>query len=205
MRTLLKNVYTYDELDEAAKQKARDWWAQHVFEDSCDWEFVYEHAVQMGNLLGINIDTRAGTRHEPCIWFSGFSSQGDGALFEGTYRYKKGAVKAIKAECNDAELIRIAQALQDVQRKHFYKLHATCSPRGHYSHSGCMDVDVYHYEDQYRDIGDAEDEIRQLMRDFADWIYANLEAAYTYQTSDEVVEDAIRANGYEFDEDGGVA
>ena len=64
---------------------------------------------------------------------------------------------------------------------------------------------MYHYEDQYRDIGDAEDEIRQLMRDFADWIYENLSNEYDYQTSDEVVEDAIRANGYEFDEDGGVA
>ena len=125
------------------------------------------------------------------------------ACFEGTYHYKPGALKAIKAEApQDEELQRIARELQAVQARHFYKLTASMSHSGHYSHSGCMDVSVEHSEDPYRDIGDAEDDIRQLMRDFADWIYAQLEKEYNYQTSDEVVEEAILANEYTFDEDG---
>ena len=73
---------------------------------------------------------------------------------------------------------------------------------GRYSHSGCMDASVWHYDDQHRDIGDAEDDIAQLMRDFADWIYDQLEKEYEYQCSDNVVEESIIANEYEFDEDG---
>lgn len=40
------------------------------------------------------------------------------------------------------------------------------------------------------------------MRDFADWIYERLSDEYDYQTSDSAVEETIRANEYEFDEDG---
>lgn len=209
MRRECKMVYTYDELDDIAKEKARAWYSELVFNDSTDWEYAFEEADLMASLMGIEIDRRSGGRtfsrrspEEPCIWFSGFSSQGDGACFEGTYRYKKGAVAAIKAETNDVELIRIAKDLQAVQRKHFYKLRATCKHTGHYSHSGCMSVDVEHSEDQYRDLGDAEDDVRQLMRDFADWIYECLEAEYDYQTSDENVEETIVANAYEFYQSG---
>ena len=125
------------------------------------------------------------------------------AYFEGTYRYAKGATKKIREYApQDKELHRIADELQSVQRKHFYHLIASMNHRWHYCHSGCMSVEVEHNEDRYRDIGDAEDEITQLMRDFAYWIYAALESEYDYQTSDEAVEEAIRANEYEFDENG---
>ena len=208
MRRECKMVYTYDELDDAAKQKAREWWTQYVFEDSCDWEFVYEDAVRMAELMGIEISSSpvrlvgGGSRQKPDIWFSGFSSQGDGACFEGSYRYKKGAVDALKSECNDEDLIRIAYGLQEVQRKHFYKLYATCTHRGHYNHSGCMDVEVEHCDDQYRDIGEAEEEIRDLLRDFANWIYDQLEREYDYQCSDDCVAENIVANEHEFYENG---
>ena len=208
MRKECKMVYTYDELDDRGKEKAREWFSALVFNDSCDWEFVYEYAERMASIIGITIDDRpyktigGATRHKPCIWFSGFSSQGDGACFEGSYRYKKGAVKAIKAECNDEELIRIATAPQTGQRRNFYRLDATCKPTGHYSHSGCMSVDVEDSENQYRDLGDAEEEIRQLMRDFADWIYERLSDEYDYQTSDEAVEESILSNEYEFYQSG---
>ena len=144
-----------------------------------------------------------GTGSEPRIFFSGFSSQGDGACFEGRYRYKKGALAKIHAEApKDVELQRIAKGLQDVQRRHFYRLEALCEHRGHYCHSGCMAVEVRHEEDRYRDIGDAEDDVTQLLRDFADWIYKQLEAEHDYRTSDEQVIEAIEAIPYEFYENG---
>ena len=65
-----------------------------------------------------------------------------------------------------------------------------------------MHVSVEHLDDPYRDVGEAEDEVQTLLRDFADWIYARLEEEYEYRTSDEQVEESIRANEYEFDEDG---
>ena len=211
MRVVETNVFQYDELDDSAKEKAREWYSRHVFEDSCDWEFVYEDAVRVAEILGIEIEPRyvplmnGMSRKTHTIYFSGFSSQGDGACFEGTYRYAKGATKKIRQYApQDKELHRIADELQAVQRKHFYHLIASMNHTGHYCHSGCMSVEVEHNEDRYRDIGDAEEEITQLMRDFADWIYRQLVSEYDYQTSDDAVEEAIRANEYEFDEEGGL-
>lgn len=209
MRTIETTVYQYDELSDRAKEKAREWYSQFVFNDSCDWDCIYEDAANVAEILGIDLRQKRVTlmngqhRYDPCIYFSGFSSQGDGACFEGNYVYAKGAAKKIREYApQDAELHRIADALQEVQRRHFYRLVAGMAHRGHYHHSGCMDVSVEDSEDRWRDIGDAEDDIRQLMRDFADWIYSQLEKEYEYQTSDEAVEEAIRANEYEFDEDG---
>jgi hypothetical protein len=82
-----------------------------------------------------------GTRYDPCIYFSGFSSQGDGACFEGTYRYKKGSVKAIKAHApQDKELHRIAKGLQEAQRPTRYSITANIKHRGRYYHPGCMEI-----------------------------------------------------------------
>lgn len=209
--TTTQTLYNYDELSDEAKEKARAWYSDGD-DFQFDAEFVYNDASTIGKLMGIDLDTKpvklmgGGTRYDPCIWYSGFWNQGDGACFEGTYRYQKGAVKAVGAHTgnSDPELIRIAQGLQDVQKRHFYKLRARTSHRGPYYHSGYMAVEVCHYDDQYRDIGDAEDEITQLLRDFADWIYEQLEAAYEYRMEDEVIEEGIRANEYEFDENGNI-
>ena len=43
------------------------------------------------------------------------------------------------------------------------------------------------------------------MRDFAQWIYDGLEAEYEYRQSDEVIDEAMIANEYEFTEDGELA
>lgn len=202
MRIIVTKVYQFAELDAAAKEKARNWYRQYVFSDSCDWDYIYDDAAECAHILGIDIARRRGT-NEPCIYFSGFSSQGDGACFEGSYAYKKGAAKAIRQYApEDCELHRIADELQAVQKRNFWRLQASMTHRGHYSHSGCMDVDVEDSTERYRDLGDAEEEVRDLMRAFANWIYSQLRAEYEYQSSDEAVEEAITANEYEFTEDG---
>lgn len=209
MRTKEIPVYTYAELSDTAKEQVCSWLSQGI-----DYDFVYEDAAAIADLLGIDIrQTRktlmgGGHRYDPTIYWSGFCSQGDGACFEGTYKYKKGSVKAVKGYCGDKEVHRIAESLAEIQKRYSYKLTARMG-RGHdsnfYSHSGTMSVDVSHYDDEYRDLGSAEDEITQLMRDFADWIYKRLEEEYEYQTSDEVIAETCEANGYEFYEDGSIA
>ena len=53
----------------------------------------------------------------PCIWFSGFWSQGDGASWEGDYAYRKSATADLRAYApQDRTLHRIADALRAVQR-----------------------------------------------------------------------------------------
>lgn len=210
MRTIETKLYQFDELSEDAKEKAREWFRGLLFSDSNDWEHVYADADECAAILGIDIARRnsrnmgGGINSSPEIMFSGFWSQGDGACFEGTYRYKKGAAKAIRQHApQDTELHRIADGLQKVQARNFYKLTASMAHSGHYMHSGCMSVSVEHADDTWRTVSD-EDDIRQLMRDFADWIYSQLHREYDYQTSDEVVDENIRANEYEFTEDGEV-
>lgn len=197
--TIKKDVYTFNELDYAAKQHAIQELSQEVYYDSC-----YEDFVRMGEILGIEIDTHqvrlmnGKTRQDPSIWWSGFYSQGDGLSFDGTYRYARGAVKAMKAETNDAELIRIAQELQAVQRKHFYRLEAGIKSDGH----NWTKVSVEDREDNWRDIRDAESEITELMRDFASWMYRSLKDEYEYQTSEEAIVEMCKANEWEFDKNG---
>lgn len=215
-RTIETPVYKFDQLSDEAKAKALeknyDWNTDHEWWDSC-----YDDAVMMAAVMGIDIACRRGSSR-PAIFFSGFSSQGDGACFEGHYSYKKGALKALKSEAparykdpqskqwvtieSNAELHRICRGLQDVQRGYFYKLEADVKQRGHYQHSGCTHIEVSHAEDLSRDIGDAEDDIKQLLRDFMDWIYQRLEKEHDYLTSDEQIKESLIANEVEFDEEG---
>lgn len=229
MRQAISDVFQFSELDEQAKERARDRYREGQLDYEW-WDSIYDDAINMADLLGITIDRRhsmylvKGAKRqssEPKIWFSGFCSQGAGACWEGSYKYRKGALKALQSEApvsyqyglpdgtmtttesdSNRELHRIAKALQEVQRKHFYKLVATSTQSGGYSHSGCMSVEVEHDDDRYRDIGDAEGEITTLLRDFADWIYNRLEEEYDWLRSDEQVDESIAANGYEFTESG---
>lgn len=199
-------VYQFDELSDKAKEKVREWYRTGQLD--CDWwDSVYENADTIASTIGIDIDRE--DKNTPAIYFSGFWSQGDGACFEGSYRYKKGWRKELQAYApkneHNTEIWRIAEALQAVQARQFYKLEATCRQRGHYQHSGCMSVEVAHADCMYRDIGDVEDEITTLLRDFADWIYAQLETENDWLTADEQVDEAIRANEYEFLENGSLA
>ena len=206
--TVEHTLYRFDELSDRAKETARDWWRELEATDF-DTEFVTEDAQRMGAILGIEFDTRpvklmgGGTRYDATVYWSGFSSQGDGACFEGRYRYAKGAAKAIRKEApKDTRLHAIVDALHGAQRSAFYRLEAICKHSGHYYHSGCMSVDVFDREDNCRDIGEADETVRQALRDFADWIYRQLETEYEWRMADEQVNDAITCNEYTFDENG---
>jgi len=193
MREITTKVYTFDELSDDAKEKAREWFRQDVFTDSNDWEFVYEDAKEIASMFGLDIQK---------IYFTGFASQGDGACFEGEYSFRPGGLKAVKDHApQDTELHNIIEALQDIQRRNFYQLAATTTHSGHYYHSGYMTVDIERKDGKDWSDG-ARDEIKDQLRNFADWIYYQLEAEYDYQMSDEAVDENIRINEYEFTEKG---
>lgn len=201
--TVTTTVYQFDELSEKAKQVA----IARYREGNLDydwWDSVYEQCETAGQLLGIELDRK--TKHTPAIYFSGFCSQGDGACFEGSYRYRKGWRAALLHEFGPGEflndMLSVGQALQAAQAAQFYQLVATTKQRGHYNHSGCMAIDVSHAESRYRDIGDAEDGIQDALRKFADAIYTALEKEHDYLQSDEQIIEAIRSNDYEFTESG---
>lgn len=203
-RTVTTDVYQYDELSEAAQAKARDWYRQG--DNDIDLDHVIDDAVRMAGILGITVDTHTvrlmggGTRQEPSVYYQLFS-QGAGASFGGRYAYRKGALKAIKREApQDTELHRIAADLQDIQNRHFYRVSAVFAPRGNSLHEHSVMFDVFIGDD---DANEATSEvIADTLRDFMRWIHRNLEREYEYQNEDEVVAENIRANEYEFTEDG---
>lgn len=206
--TVTTTVYKFDELSDEAKEKARNWWREGGL-DYDWWDSVYDDCDTIFKIIGITSDKMTkrmdGTirRSGPCIWFSGFSSQGDGACFEGSYSYAKGAGKAIRKHApEDTELHRIVDELQDLQSRHFYKLSATVNHSGHYYHKHCTEIEVYKDGDDYNVPADLHEGVSDLLRDLMRWIYRQLEEEYEYLNSDESVDETIRANEYEFTENG---
>ena len=197
-------IYQFSELSDDAKERARDWYRSVFYFDPSP---LIDCIADIADMFGLDIRQtypKPG-RHDytPTVYYSGFYSQGDGACFEGVYRYKKGALAAVKKEYpQDTELHRIVKGLQDVQAKHFYQLRAKTGQRGHYSHSGCMWVEAEHLSAPYLDIDYAEGELRQLLRDFADWIYKALQGEYEGEQENDYVDENIVTNEYTFTEDG---
>jgi hypothetical protein len=208
-RIVETTVYQVGELSDRAKDKARAWYREAGPYD--DWhECVFDDFETICAILGVRLKTRSvglyggGTRQKPCIWFSGFSSQGDGASFEGALGFAKGAPKAIRAHApEDSELHHIADALQAIQRRNFYQLRADISQRWRYCHEYSMSITVERDSPNNQAMtADAEDTVTELLRDLARWLYRQLEREYDYQTSDEVTDEAILANEYTFTGDG---
>jgi len=202
-------VYTFEELDDHARERARDWYRQASAQD--DWhEFVFDDFERICELLGVVLAARpvrlhgGGTRQKPCIWFSGFASQGDGACFEGSYSYRKGAARAIRAYApRDKRLAAITDQLQQIQRKNLYALEARVTHRGRYYHEHSMEISVERSSDRDQPrTADAEDGVSEALQDLARWLYRQLEQEYDYQMSNEVVDEGIIANGYTFTEAG---
>ena len=146
MRIVETPVYDFTELSDRAKDKARNWFrkrstmtgGQRLRRLPADLPDPWRHARH-------NHRPPDGqrTRQKPCIWFSGFWSQGDGACFEGRYAYAPRAPLRIRDYApRDTELHRIADALQALQKPNFYQLTASFRKTGQYSHAYAMTFDV---------------------------------------------------------------
>jgi hypothetical protein len=226
LKTETTTVYQFDALSDSAKENARNWYRAGAAENFNDWsaDNAIEDFARIADLFGLDIRTRAvrlmnnSTRQKPDVYYSGFSSQGDGASFTGYYHYKRGSARAIASECpsewtdretgerrtdkSNAELNRIVSELADLQRKYFYQLQALITRHSsHYVHEMTMDIVVERADEKAIADNDV-DAVRECLRDFARWMYRSLEREYDYQLSDECVDDNIRANEYEFDENG---
>ena len=187
-------TFTFDQLCEKAKESVRILWSADV-----NYEFCYEDFISVGEILGIGIKTRVTRRREPCIYRSGFYHQGSGLAYDAHYSYAKGALRRIRHEYpKDTELIRIAEDLQTAQRPHFYHLTADVESVRDTS----IRVSVDHSEDMYRDLGDAEAQIKEALENFASWMYDKLREAYEWEASDEAISESCSINGYVFNRKG---
>lgn len=185
MKTITQNVYTFDELSEEARKKVlenlRDMNVDFVGWDECVLEDMKEQLEKAGFM-------------EPKIFYSGFSSQGDGACFDVSYI----DVDLIIANSGVPEFAQLKGKLVGGIKKNSYA--------NHYSHAGTRYVEL-----DYDDSDEEQDEelltrlteyVEQRRVEYCYDIYNALGKEYDYQTSDEAVIEAIRINEYLFYGDG---
>ena len=208
-RIVETTVYTIDELSDAAKENARIWYRQQGLHD--DWyDFVYEDFETICRILGITLATTpvrlygGGTRDKPQLYFTGFWSQADGASFYGHYSHASGAAKGVRAHApKDTELHRIADILQDIQRRNFWQVHASIRHQGRYCHEYSMAIEVERDSPTWQPPTDGvEETVIEALRDLARWLYRQLRSEYEHQTSDEAVDEIVSINEWSFKADG---
>ena len=195
MKTVELTLYSFAELSDKAKKKAHDTYLQDGGDFEHIAEFIVEDAKECAECMGIEIEH---------VYYSGFSSQGDGACFVGSYAYKPGALKAIREHApQDERLHRIAAGLQDVQKRAFYALRANVKHSGHYMHENCTNIDVKDTRTRWEDASEENEEsVSEYLRDFMKWIYRQLEAAYYESCKIEMFADACESNEWTFEESG---
>ena len=116
-RIITSTVYTLNELSATAQEKARDWYRQH-HADSNWYENVYEDFRAVCDIFGIDLRQRVFRlsngrfMEEPCIWFSGFCSQGDGACFEGLWHWQP----ATPRKSGNMPLRTVSSTIEDTLR-----------------------------------------------------------------------------------------
>ena len=202
MRTIEIKVFKYEELDEEAKERARDWYREGLLMDTWWHEAVIEDFLAIAKILGIDTDVKQ-------VEFTGFWNQGDGASYTGHYTYRPEAVEEIKSYApQDEELHRIAEELEKHQRVQ-QEGELLCANltrfSHHYSHPFTVTYDVYLRDEEGEESNasaDTEEGVKKALVDLANWLYRQLEKEWEYRNSDEAVEEAIIANEYEFTEDG---
>ena len=196
MRVVETKVYTFEELSATAKEVAIE---NHRDVNTYDgwWDPIFEGIREEGLAAGFDITD---------IYFSGFWSQGDGAMFE----YET---------INDTLFNKFVDQLDlSPLRKEWLRSQTFAQGRGdhsgHYYHENCcshvIDFEsnfgwasainvanwIEGFVDQYEEFVIAE--YKTLCRE----LYSDLESDHELLTSDEQVADTIIMNDWEFDEDG---
>ncbi len=200
-------LYTYEELSEKGKERARQWWLE--CRDASDYDSVIEDFAEIVKLMGFDLMTHTvrtygGTeRQEPNIWWSLAYVQGDFAGFEARYRFNKGGLAALKSYApKDGTLHAIADSLQEMQKRNFWQISAVIrfSDRRGYGIAEVLKDGCYMYGSDAE--ADAEAVILEACKDLSRWLYSKLREEDEHLTSEEAVADAMEANGYTFREDG---
>ena len=112
--------------------------------------------------------------------------------------------KGIRAHApQDTELHRIADTLQEAQRRNFFQLHTTIRQRGNYCHEYGMAIEVERDTPTWQPPTDgAEDVVTEALPNLACWLYRQLRSEYEHQTSDAVVDEVISGSDWAFTADG---
>lgn len=202
MTTKTINLFTFNELSDSAKEKARAWWRSCNDGDTFWSECVIDDAKEQGRNMGLDINK---------VYFRGFWSQGDGACYEGTwhaYDVKAGETAKDWGDSPATKEIRRIAAEFEETAKNFPNASFSVKHSGHYCHEFSTSFNVSLGEDEdngsisQEEWSRAEGDLIETARDYMSWVYKQLEKEYEYQNSDEMIDELLESNEYTFREDG---
>ena len=192
MKEFVTVGYTLSELSPEAARVAYERWLEDGGYDF-DSQYTIDDMIECGATIGINVDN---------IYYSGFSSQGDGACFVGSYKFKPDWKSSLENFCPGyTQLISLGERLQKVYEE-FGKLYVTVYKTSHrYDHENTVGFDVQS-DDEEISIWAAHDAIEEILKDFMHEIYRRLEEEYTWTNSQEFFQEMAEANEWYFTEEG---
>lgn len=208
MKTILINLYSFEELDEKAKQKALQ--AYHDLNtDYYWWDFIYDDFVTVCEYLGINVDKNA-------IHFEGFYSQGDGSSFVAEVDF----VQLLNSIANEgwreyAPKQEFGFTLPGIDKRVLTLVNNTkielaariISRQRGYGVVVDLGLDDLGKPAKNHDLIYGElDKLEKWLNNVADilnaFLYRSLQNEYEYQTTDAAIAESIEANEYCFTVDG---
>lgn len=210
-----KTEFKVDELPENIRQEVLDRHRYWNVEDIEWWDCTYINFEEEAKGKGFEIGTKSqrisgGKNYEtPAIYFSGFSSQGDGASFEATVdleKYIKAHVEdLIKARVDIFTLRKILN--NDSSKDEWYTDTPTIHQNdSHYCHEMTMYCDFMWYGDTPPEIEKTLEQMKDIIledaRDLAKELYKTLEKENDYLTSDEAIIESLNSNDTLFTRDG---
>lgn len=190
MTTKTVNLFTFDELSDSAKEKARQWWRECSVGDSFWSECIEDEAKEQASFMGFDV--------EKVLW-SGFCRQGDGACFTGRWNANDFGPNKVAdgwGECDTtSKLKRIAGVFEEFA-KQYPELQVKISHNDRYCHERSVDYDFYFFDQETGEEKDwpenfSERTFKETCIDLFRWIYCQLEKEYEHQNSDECVDESI--------------
>lgn len=202
MRTIVKEeiIYSLDDVKnnpELLKKVLEKYYDINVEYDCCWFDGPYEkHAEE----TKFNVDKR---------YFSGFWSQGDGAMFE--YSGFNSELKDLFIDSLDLSPMRKEWLRNNVS------VYGKGKQSGHYYHENSCSHNIY-WEVDNGDIlqgsnlymwiesfyYEFEDFIIEKYKEECCQLYSDLNEEYDYYTSEEAILETLECNEYEFDEQGNI-
>src|ERR1700722_801239 len=201
MRQIVTNVYTFDELDDAAKERARVWYRANITGD--DVEFYTERSIDefvtLACALGFTTDAKS------VRW----DTNPIGASFDGSWCASRLNRKMNLDACMD--ILKDRPLDVDTQKVingflSFAALYPDSAGQALHVRRGVgllTEFDIGGDDNgEHPDAKAVANRFEELTGDLAHILAIAVDAELTYASSDEVIDENIRCNEYEFDETG---
>ncbi len=182
-------IYSFDELSAQAREKAVEHFQEYNSYLDYDWHGdTIDDFKTILELIGY---------YDITCYFSGFHSQGDGACFSARFERNKRCLEKVKSYCpKEEEILNIVEQIQsEIPLREKYEIKHS----GHYYHEYC--TNVYYLGDNNK-AEQLDERFLELSRKLMGILYESLNDEYDYLNSSESIIEHIKANDYEFTEDG---